>query len=115
MDMEKLLRYVGLCKRAGGTVQGTERIEKALHQNPRPACVLVATDASERTTKQIYDKCKTAGVPCVTLAADQYTLAHTVGATAPCAALALLSGKGPANAVAAMLPTANPTAMTTQD
>ncbi len=103
MDTEKLLRYVGLCKRAGGIVRGTDLIEKALRKNPSPVCVLLAADASERTGKQITDKCNTAGVLCVTIEADKYDLAHAVGATSPCAAVAVLNGKGPAGAVADMV------------
>lgn len=103
LDTEKLLRYVGLCKRAGSVVRGSELIEKALHKAPHPTCVLLANDASERTTKQLRDKCATAGVPCVTIEADKYTIAHTVGATSPCAAVALLPGKGPAGVVADMV------------
>lgn len=113
-DTEKLLRYVGLCKRAGGVIRGAELIEKALHKVPQPVCVLLAADASERTTKQMRDKCATANVPCVTLDADKYTLAHTVGATSPCAALALLPGKGPANVVRTMV-TAEPTQQEHED
>lgn len=107
LDTIKLLRYVGLCKRAGGVIRGAELIEKALHKAPHPVCVLLSSDASERTMKQIHDKCKTAGVLCVTIEADKYTLAHTVGATSPCAALALLPGKGPAGVVANMVRTAD--------
>lgn len=106
MDTEKLLRYVGLCKRAGGVVRGSELIEKSLHKAPHPVCVLISADASERTTEQLQNKCAAAGVHCVTIEADKYTLAHTVGATSPCAALALLPGKGPAGVVAEMVRTA---------
>ena len=99
---EKLLRYVGLCKRAGGIVRGADLIEKSLRKTPAPVCVLLASDASERTGKQITDKCRTAGVLCVTIEADKYDLAHAVGATSPCAAVAVLAGKGPADAAAQM-------------
>lgn len=107
-DTEKLLRYVGLCRRAGGVIRGAELIEKSLHKSPKPVCVLLSSDASERTTKQMHDKCNSANVPCVTIPADKYTLAHTIGATSPCAALAILPGKGPANIVRTMA-TAEPT------
>ena len=102
-DTEKLLRYVGLCKRAGGIVRGADLIEKSLRKTPAPVCVLLASDASERTVKQTTDKCKTAGVPCVTIGADKFDLAHAVGATSPCAAAAVLAGKGPAGVVAEMV------------
>ena len=102
-DTEKLLRYVGLCKRAGGVVRGADLIEKTLHRTPAPVCVLLASDASERTVKQTADKCNTAGVLCVTIGADKFDLAHAVGASSPCAAVALLAGKGPAGIVAEMV------------
>ena len=100
MDTQKLLRYVGLCKRAGGVVRGADVIAKSLSKT---VCVLLASDASERTAKQTADKCRSAGVPCVTIGADKYDLAHAVGATSPCAAVAVLAGKGPADAVKAMI------------
>ncbi|MBE6615399.1 MAG: 50S ribosomal protein L7ae [Ruminococcaceae bacterium] len=99
IDTQKILRYVGLCRRAGGVVRGADVIAKSLS---RAACVLIASDASERTVKQTTDKCKTAGVLCVTIGADKYDLAHAVGASSPCAAVAVLAGKGPADAVKAM-------------
>ncbi|MBR4961029.1 MAG: ribosomal L7Ae/L30e/S12e/Gadd45 family protein [Clostridia bacterium] len=100
MDTQKLLRYVGLCKRAGGVVRGADVIAKSL---AKTVCVLIASDASERTVKQTTDKCRNAGVPCVTIGADKYDLAHAVGASSPCAAVAVLAGKGPADAVKAMI------------
>lgn len=99
IDTQKILRYVGLCRRAGGVVRGADVIAKSLSG---AACVLIASDASERTVKQTTDKCKTAGVLCVTIGADKYDLAHAVGASSPCAAVAVLAGKGPADAVKAM-------------
>ena len=99
IDTQKILRYVGLCRRAGGVVRGADVIAKSLS---RAVCVLIASDASERTVKQTTDKCKTAGVLCVTIGADKYDLAHAVGASSPCAAVAVLAGKGPADAVKAM-------------
>ena len=99
IDTQKILRYVGLCRRAGGVVRGADVIAKSLS---RAACVLIASDASERTVKQTTDKCKNAGVLCVTIGADKYDLAHAVGASSPCAAVAVLAGKGPADAVKAM-------------
>lgn len=99
IDTQKILRYVGLCRRAGGVVRGADVIAKSLS---RAVCVLIASDASERTIKQTTDKCKTAGVLCVTIGADKYDLAHAVGASSPCAAVAVLAGKGPADAVKAM-------------
>jgi len=105
-NVTMLLRYVGLCKRAGGTLRGAELIEKALRKNPPPVCVILASDASDRTVGQIAGKCSAAKVPCRTVPADKYTLAHTVGASSPCAALAILPGRGPAGEVLRLLETA---------
>jgi ribosomal protein L7Ae-like RNA K-turn-binding protein len=100
IDTTKLLRYVGLCRRAGGVVRGADVIAGSL---PKSACVLIASDASERTVKQTTDKCRSAGVPCVIIGADKYDLAHAIGASSPCAAVCVLKGKGPANAVRSMV------------
>ncbi len=107
MDTEKLLRYVGLCKRAGGVVRGAEIIEKSLGKKPAVACVLLASDASARTTEQLVRKCETAGVLCRKVGADMFDLAKAVGASSPCAALAILTGKGPADMVKTMIATTN--------
>ena len=100
MDTQKLLRYTGLCRRAGGVVRGADVIAKSMS---KAACVLIAADASERTVKQTTDKCSSAGVPCVTVGVDKYDLAHAVGASSPCAAVAVLNGKGPAEMVRQMV------------
>ena len=100
IDTQKLLRYLGLCKRAGGVVRGADVIAKSL---PKTACVLLASDASERTVKQTADKCRSAGVLCVTIGVDKYDLAHAVGAASPCAAIAVLKGKGPAEQLRKMI------------
>ncbi len=96
-ETEKLLRYVGLCKRAGGVIRGAESIEKALPK--KPACVLLANDASDRTMAQFERKCESHAVPFYKLDADKFDLAKAVGATSPCAAIAILPGKGPADMV----------------
>ena len=100
IDTTKLLRFTGLCKRAGGVVRGADVIAASLKKS---ACVLIASDASERTVKQITDKCRSAGVPCVTIGADKYDLAHAIGASSPCAAVCVLAGKGPADVVRSMV------------
>ncbi len=109
-ETEKILRYVGLCKRAGGVVRGAESIEKILHRKPAPVCVIIAADASGRTVTEMQRKCENAGVLWAQTDADKYDLAKTIGATSPCAAVAVMAGKGPARVVAEMLrqPQSNP-------
>jgi len=102
LDTTKLMRYLGLCRRAGGIVRGTELIEKSLRRSPKPVLVLLASDASPRTTKQITDKCRYAAVPLWTVEPDKFALAACAGASSPCAALAVLAGKGPADAILAL-------------
>ncbi|MEG0328764.1 MAG: ribosomal L7Ae/L30e/S12e/Gadd45 family protein [Erysipelothrix sp.] len=54
-DNTTLLNSLGLCKRAGKLVHGDELIPAIQKRNV--SVVVVADDASDRTRKQILDKC----------------------------------------------------------
>ncbi|MBE6563256.1 MAG: hypothetical protein E7660_05925 [Ruminococcaceae bacterium] len=53
----KLLSYVGFAARSRGVAIGTEQTLIAVRKNPEGVAVTVAKDASDRTKKQLRDKC----------------------------------------------------------
>ena len=57
----RLASMIGLCRRANRLGCGVDTIKDAL-KTGRAQIVLLASDPSERTRKQLCDKCKTAGV-----------------------------------------------------
>ncbi|AGN24102.1 ribosomal L7Ae/L30e/S12e/Gadd45 family protein [Erysipelothrix rhusiopathiae] len=62
-DKQKMLNTLGLCQRGRKLVYGDELLP-AITKNKVYAVVL-ADNASERTRKQIQDKCNTAGIPVI--------------------------------------------------
>lgn len=101
-EEQNFARYLGLCKRAGGVIRGGETILRAVRSDSagkRPVLVLIASDASDRTAKQLADKCRYYSVPCFRCDADSFRLAEITGFTSPCAALGLLKGRGPSEAL----------------
>ncbi|MBQ7923571.1 MAG: ribosomal L7Ae/L30e/S12e/Gadd45 family protein [Clostridia bacterium] len=101
-DEQNFARYLGLCRRAGGVIRGGETILRAVRSDStakKPMLVLIASDASDRTAKQLADKCRFYQVPCYRCTADSFRLAEITGYTSPCAALGLLRGRGPGDAL----------------
>lgn len=78
---------------AGGVVCGTESVISEIRRGKARA-VLVASDASERTRKQIRDKCTFYGVEHYTINESGEALASVIGKRSFCAAVSL-NGKGP--------------------
>lgn len=86
-------QYIGLCMAAGGVKTGVDTVLGEI-RSQRARLVIVSSDASERTKKQLGDKCsfyktKMIGSDC---SADE--LAGMIGKASPCAAIAL-TGRGP--------------------
>ena len=74
-----LLRMLGLARRSRSLVCGTDAVLAAVRSAKKPAIVLAASDASERTTKQLFDKCAFHGVPIAKIGADRAALAAAIG------------------------------------
>lgn len=72
----KLMSTIGLCRRAGKTVIGSDLAVKALRAGDCKL-VLLASDASENTKKRITDKSATykTRLVCVPLTAEQLGIA----------------------------------------
>lgn len=90
MNKEAILKYTSLAAAQRKTVCGTDAVLDEVRKTGKK-CVLLAADASERTTKQITDKCTYYNVPLVKLDTPMDDLGKRVG-------------KGPTAAVAVTLP-----------
>lgn len=84
-----LLGAVGLCRKAGKLIAGTDAVCQALREKKKPCGVLAAGDISQNTAKRLRDKCGTYGVPLVFIPASGEALAAAVGKGAKTAAVAV--------------------------
>ena len=74
----KILSMLGLARRAGAVIIGTDLVTKALPSG-RVKLVMYAENASANTEKKITDKCKFYGTQCVKLTYSSDEIAHAVG------------------------------------
>lgn len=81
-ESEKILAYVGFAARSRKLVLGTDRVLTCVRKKSREAVhdkvVLLAENASERTKKQLYDKCSYYGVSIFEFSNSE-TLGHAAG------------------------------------
>lgn len=77
--LERALGMIGLAKRAGKLIVGSDAVISSVASRKKPYVVLVPSDASDRTKKQLADKCSFYGVQCIELPCDRETLARFVG------------------------------------
>ena len=89
MENEKILRFLGMATAARHTVSGTDLVLSAVRQKVKPGCVVVASDVSERTLKQLTDKCNYYNVPLIKLPSDMYEVGKRTGKGHPVAAVAV--------------------------
>lgn len=99
--MANIKNYIGLCKAAGGVIAGSDLVLNAV-RGGKVVCVLIAKDASQRTLKQITDKCTFYNIKHTSVESDSLELGKMIGKSAPCAVIGL-TGKGPADAVIRLL------------
>ncbi len=84
-----LLGAIGLCRKAGRLILGTDAVCLALREKKKPFGVLAANDVSANTAKRLADKCNTYGVPLRQIGASGEELAAAVGKGAKTAAVAV--------------------------
>ncbi len=89
--MSRVMNGLGLCRKAGALICGTDMICTAMRdaKGKGPLLVLEASDTSEGTHKKITDKCSFYGVRSVRLAESCEELARAVGKTGGLAAVAV--------------------------
>lgn len=86
-------KYMGLCRAAGGVTTGVDSTIAEVRRG-KAKFVMIACDASERSTKQLTDKCKFYNTKYFINSYDSAAIAHILGKNSPCAAACFI-GKGP--------------------
>lgn len=76
---DNALRLLGFCRRSGKIVCGAGQVLAAVTGKRPPSVVVIASDASERTEKQLFDKCSYRGVRLVRANADGEEFARLLG------------------------------------
>lgn len=76
---DNALRLLGFCRRSGKIVCGAGQVLAAVTGKRPPYVVVMASDASDRTKKQLSDKCSHRGVRLVMTTANGEELAHLLG------------------------------------
>lgn len=74
----KFLSMLGLAKRAGALITGTDLVTKALPSG-KIRLVIYAENSSANTEKKITDKCKFYGTVCVKAGYTGEEIAHAIG------------------------------------
>ena len=82
LNKQKFLSMLGLAKRAGAIIAGTDLVTKALPSG-KIRSVIYASDASLNTKKRITDKCAYYNVKCICVDASVNELGHAIGRVAP--------------------------------
>lgn len=86
MNTEQILKYISLAARGRSIVTGTDQVLRRVRRGGS-ICVIIADDASERTSKQINDKCTYYSVPLIRISVDMETLAGRCGKISPAAVI----------------------------
>ena len=89
---EKILKYLGFAAAGRSTATGTALVLDCVRAG-KAKIVLLASDASARTAKQVRDKCATYGVPVLPLAADMEAVSRALGKRSAVAAAAVTDAK----------------------
>ena len=81
---------IGICKKAGHAICGTEMVCEALRKGSGAVFLsLVACDASENTKKKLSDKCRFYGVKLIATPLTGSELGDAVGKSGTVAAVAI--------------------------
>ena len=76
---ESAMKLLGFCRRSGKLICGAGQVLAAVTGKRAPGVVVIASDASERTTKQLFDKCSYKGVKLYRANATGEEMAHLFG------------------------------------
>ena len=87
---ERFFGMLGLCRRAGKTVLGTEMICMQMREKRKPVLVLVAADVSENTRSKLTRKSIFYGIPAIWVNVGGEALADRLGKTGFLAAVAIM-------------------------
>ncbi len=98
----KILSYIGFARKSGGAAFGTDAVLAEVRRSGAAGriCVVASSDASDRTLKQIRDKCSHYGVKLVEPGLTGDGIADAAGKRMTVSAVAI-TDKNLASAVAA--------------
>ena len=84
----KFLFMLGLCRKAGKLIIGTDLVTKSL-PSKKTYLVIYASDASENTKKKITDKCSFYEIECVKAPFSSFEISNAIGKSASVCALGI--------------------------
>lgn len=73
------MKLLGFCRRSGKLVCGAGQVLASVTGKKPPVLVVIASDASERTEKQLFDKCSYREIGLYRVSATGEALAHLLG------------------------------------
>lgn len=89
-EKRSLLSMIGICKKAGAAVSGTDMICEALRRGAEaPAVVIISEDASKNTEKRLTDKCKFYGTEAIKVPVSSSELGDALGKSGTVAAVGI--------------------------
>ena len=74
----KFLFMLGLCRKAGKLIIGTDLVTKSL-PSKKAYLVIYTSDASSNTEKKVTDKCKYYGTECIKAPFDSFEVSSAIG------------------------------------
>ena len=87
---ERFFGMLGLAKRAGKTVQGTNVICEKMRAKGKPVLVLTSHDASDATRKRLLSKCNFYNIPYYEVDVSTEKLGSILGCSGLAAAVAVM-------------------------
>lgn len=83
---DRLLSFLGICRRAGKLVIGFDPLREAVEQG-KAYLVLVASDISENTLKKVRVVSQHSGIDCYTVNRSKDEISFSLGKTCACLAI----------------------------
>lgn len=88
-NIPRIAHLLGLARRANSILCGSNLTISAIQSN-KAMLTLISSDASDRTKKQLSDKCLSHNVKLVHLPLTSDEISHIVGKSSPVSVLAIL-------------------------
>lgn len=98
----KILSTLGICRKAGKTVMGTDNVCKRMREKRDVFVILAANGISENTAKKLSDKASYYNVPVIYTEFDMQALGSAVGNDSGSACVGI-TDKGLADSIAKTL------------
>lgn len=89
---DRFLRMLGLARKAGKTVQGTEMICEQMRAKKQPVLILVSSEASDGTRRRLLYKSSFYRIPCLVVDVTAEVLGHWLGAHRPIVSVGVMDG-----------------------